>query len=232
MTVAIHQLAVPRQMRLVHQGQAVVIIVEIIDAHVTAALFDPTHIPTISIYNPLGIQIVSNEVMVQSSLGVYKYVYQTTMLDPLGLYTVSIIAVDLDEVAIIERVVAFKIIRGDGTAFPIFTYFGIKDQDNVVWYWHIASDNTMAFSSNRPSWPGRRAVEIDVVGIPSWLEINNPSLALRYVYPVLSGEFAVTDTQPLNGFGYVGSPTFVSISGGSFTIALNASEEVILTPVV
>lgn len=229
MTVAIRKLTVPRQMQSIPQGQTVVIITEIADVDITSILLDPINIPVISIYNPVGTIIITDAVMTYLSKGVYKYEYQTTTSDALGLYTVNITAVHINEVARVERVFVFKIIKT--TTLTTFTYFTIKDQNGVVWYWYIASDNTLTFSATLPSSLGKQAIAIVIATVPSWLEINNPTPALRYVYPSITGEATVSATQPAVGSGNVGSPTVIGIAGGSFKIALNVSDTVILSTV-
>lgn len=229
MTVAIRKLSVPRQMQLIYQGQTAVIIAEIVDVDVAGALLDPIYVPVISIYNPAGTIVVTDAVMTKLSTGVYKYEFQTTASNAVGLYTVNVTAVHLDEVARVERVVAFKIVKASTLA--TFTYFAIKDQNGAVWYWYVASDNTLAVSSTVPSSLGKQAVAIVIAVTPSWLEINNPTPALRYVYPAVTGDATVSATQPTVGSGNVGSPTIVGIAGGSFKIALNVSDGVILSTV-
>lgn len=229
MTVAIRKLTVPRQMQLIAQGQTVVIVAEIVDTDVTAVLLDPVNIPVISIYNSVGTAVVTDAVMTKLSTGVYKYEFQTTMSSVVGVYTVNITAVHIDEVARVERVVAFKIVRSSTLA--TFNYLAIKDQNAVVWYWYIASDNTLAVSSTIPTSLGKQAAAIIIAVTPSWLEINNPTPALRYVYPTLTGDPLAQAAQPAVGTGNVGSPTIVGIAGGSFKIAVNLSDSVILQTV-
>ena len=216
-------------MQLIAQGQTVTIIAEIVDVDVTATLLDPVNVPVISVYNPAGTALVTDAVMTKLSLGVYKYEYQTTSANAAGIYTVSVTVVHIDEVARLERVVAFKIVRSSTLA--TFNYVAVKDQNGVVWYWYIASDNTLAVSATVPSSLGKQAAAIVIAITPSWLEINNPTPALRYVYPALTGDATVSSTQPTVGSGNVGSPTFIGIAGGSFKIALNVSDEVILATV-
>ncbi len=229
MTIAIRKLSVPQHLQVIAQGQTVVIFAEIVDDGIVSTLLDPINIPLISIFNPSGTALVTDTAMSYVSLGVYKYEFQTSSLNALGLYTVNVTAVHQSAVARVEGVVAFKIIKT--STLSTFTYFKIKDQNNVVWYWYIASDNTLASSPTIPASLGKQAVEVTIAVTPSWLEINNPTPALRYVYPDLTGVATVSAVQPAVGSGSVGSPTVIGIAGGSFKIALNVSDEVILQTV-
>lgn len=234
MTIAIRTLTVPREHRVISQGQTVAILATIADVGLQSVLLTPAYVPLISIFDPDDITLIDEAVMTFLSTGIYVYNFETTQAHDLGLYTATVTAVNLSplnvpEAARLDKVVVFKIIKESD--FAAFSYLGIKDQNNVVWYWYIAGDNTLASSSTVPVSIGKLAVPLTLVTVPSWLQISNPTPATRYVYPSLAGEPTVTATQPVVGSGNVGSPTFVGLSGGSFTIALNISDEIILNTV-
>lgn len=226
MTAAIRELRVPRQHRLVHQGHTVAIIATIADVALTSQLLSSASIPLISIYNPAGTALVSDAPMTFISTGQYIYNFQTTIAMPLGLYTASVIAVNGEEVALLQKIAVFKIVKA--SALITFSYLLIQDQTGVLWYWYVAADNTLNSVPAVPVIPGKQPSLIVLATVPHWLQINNPTPAVRYVYPEVTGEVTVTATQPAVGAGVVGSPTFVGVSGSSFVIALNVSDEVIL----
>lgn len=234
MTIAIRSLTVPREHRLISQGQTVVILATIANVGLQSSLLDPVYVPLISIFDPDDVTLINAQPMTQLSTGVYLYNFETTQAHDLGIYTATVTAVNLNldnepEAARLDKVVVFKIIRASD--FTTFTYLGIKDQSNIVWYWYVAADNTLASSATIPVSIGQLAVPLSLVTVPSWLQISNPTPETRYVYPSLAGEPTVTDTQPPVGSGNIGSPTFIGMSGGSFTIALNVIDEIILNTV-
>ena len=229
MTLAIRKLIIPREHRFIAQGQSVNIVVEIADVELTSVLVNPTSVPVISVYNPSGTALVTEATMTNISTGKYSYSLQTTTSNPVGDYTATVMAVTGIQVARLERKHVFSIKKA--TTLITFSYLIIKDQSGVLWYWYIANDNTLAVSNAIPVITGKQALVISLSVVPSWLEINNPTPALRYVYPSLTGDATVSATQPTVGSGNVGSPTFVSAGTGSFKIALNVSDEVILATV-
>ena len=234
MTVAIRKVSIPRENRLVSQGQTVNIIAAIADVEQVSVLIDPVYVPLISLFDPSDVQLVSDAVMTKLSIGIYSYNYQATNLSNIGIYTANITALHVNslqqnESARVEKVSVFKVIKT--TTFTSFNYFAVKDQVGAVWYWYVAGDNTLTSSATIPSLLGKQAVVVDLGVVPSWLQMNNPSGSLRYIYPLTTGEVTVTATQPAVGSGNVGSPTVKGISGSSFVLALNVSDEVILNTV-
>ena len=229
MTLAIRKLLIPREHRFIAQGQSVNIVVEIADVELTSVLVNPTSVPVISVYDPSGTALVTEATMTNVGTGKYSYTLQTTTSNPVGDYTATVMAVTGTQVARLERKHVFSIKKA--TTLITFSYLIIKDQDGVLWYWYVANDNTLAVSSVIPVITGKQALAISLSVVPSWLEINNPTPALRYVYPELTGDATVSAVQPSIGSGNVGSPTFVSAGTGSFKIALNVSDEVILQTV-
>lgn len=228
MTVAVRHLAVPREHRLITQGQVVNLLADIADVGLVSALLDPTNTPTLSLFDPVDTLLIANADMFRLSKGQYNYEYQTTTANPLGVYTVDIIVRHLTTVARLERVAVFKIIKAispASIAAETFTYFAIKDQNSNIWYWYVAADNTLNFSPTIPVVTGRTAQAILIDPIPYWLEIQNATPATRYVYPVLSGEVTVSATQPALGTGSVGSPLLMGVSGGNYAITVNVLDE-------
>lgn len=230
MTVAIRKLQVPRHQRLISQGQVVSIIAEIADVGQVSVLIDTAHVPLLSLFDPQNALVLSNGDMVRLSTGLYEYAYQTSALNAVGVYSATIIARDSVTAARLERVVVFKIIDLALTPFPLdtFSYFAIKDQEGNVWYWYIAEDDTVNFSASVPSILEKIAQEVIIDPVPYWLELMNGNDELRYVYPFITGEYAVSATVPSVGSGHVGSPELKSVSGSMFTIALNSIDEVIV----
>lgn len=226
MTVAISQLAVPRYHRQIPQGQSVFIIAEVRDVALVSTLLDPTSVPVVSIFDPDEVALVTDVPMVQISTGKYGYVFQTTTDHDAGVYTATVTVVNGAEVARVEKVVVFKIIRT--TTLVSFTYLAIQDEDNVVWYWFVGSDNTLWTSLTVPIVVGKQAVPWPLAIVPHWLEIDNAAAELRYVYPSVAGEPTVNAVQPAVGTGMVGSPMLAGVAGGIFTISLNISDEIIL----
>ena len=229
MTLAIRKLIVPREHRLIAQGQSVQIVVEITDVQLTSVLVNLTSAPVISVYDPSGTALVTEAVMSNIITGKYGYSLQTTAANPVGDYTATVMAFTGTQVARLERKHLFSVKKT--TTLITFSYLIIKDQDAVLWYWYVANDNTLAVSSAVPVITGKQALAVVLAVTPSWLEINNPTPTLRYVYPALTGEATVSASQPANGSGNVDSPTLVSAGTGSFKIALNVSDEVILATV-
>jgi hypothetical protein len=234
MTIAIRSLTVPREHRLISQGQTVVILATIANVGLSSVLLNPSYVPLISIFDPDNAVLVNEQPMTFLDTGVYLYNFETTQAHEIGVYTATVTTINLNllnepESARLDKVVVFKIIKSSD--FTAFTYFAIKDQDNVVWYWYVAADNTLASSATVPSSVGKLAVPVVLSVVPSWLQITDPSATIMYVYPSLAGEPSVTATQPVVGSGNVGSPTLIGISGGSFVIALNIVDEIILNTV-
>lgn len=226
MTLAIRSIAVPRQHRQIAQGQSVDIYAYISDVGLTDILVNPMDTPLITLYAPDGTVLVSDADMVNNGVGVWHYVYQTTMASALGIYTATIKAIDDSDVAVTDKRMVFKVRYA--TALASFTYFAIQDQTGVVWYWYVNNSNELTVSATVPSILGKQAVLIVQGTVPRWLEVNNPTPALRYIYPDVTGDALVSATQPPVGTGRVGSPTVVADSGGSYVLSLNVSDEVIL----
>src|SRR5947207_5477959 len=111
MTVAIRQLRVPREHRLITQGQSVEIIVDVADVGLTSILLDSSSVPVISLYDPNGNSLASDAAMLQLSKGIYSYTYQTSALNALGIYTATLTVVDSSGVARVDNVAVFKIIK-------------------------------------------------------------------------------------------------------------------------
>ena len=63
-------------------------------------LYDPSTSVTISIIDPTGTPVVSNQVMIRDSVGVYHYNFQTTGIIVFGVYTVIYTATDGSTVSI------------------------------------------------------------------------------------------------------------------------------------
>lgn len=224
MAIAIRKISVPRHHQRIAQGQTVTIFAEIIDAALTSTLLVPTVIPLIRIYDSLNIQHIQDAEMSNFSTGLYYYNFPTTNTHPTGPYTVTITAIYVDQAARIERVVAFVIITTSELAQ--FNYFGIKDQQGNIWYWYIHTDNTLNSIPTIPAFATKQAVDLSSAAIPYWLVLTNAAAQNRFIYPSLSGEPTVTDTQPLIGTGVIGSQTLKSAGSGSYTIVLTLSEDV------
>lgn len=227
--IAIRDITIPRQGRQIAQGQTVDIIASIVSTQLVASLYDPLYTPLITLYNPSGTALVTDADMTKLSTGLYLYRYQTGMASPLGIYTVSVKAIDTGQVAITEQRSVFKVVVA--TTLPTFTYFAIKDQDAAVWYWYITNSGELDSIVAIPSFLGKQATLIVQGTVPSWLEINNPTPELRYVYPDLAGSPTISASQPSVGTGRVGSPTVAAINGTSYVLALNVSDEIILNTV-
>ena len=229
MSITIRKLIVPRHQRLISQGQSVTLIAEIADVAVTSILTDPTNVPLVSIFNPSGTAIITDTSMSRLSLGLFSYIFSTTALHPVGVYTISVTVVHSAFAARLERVTAFVIKKT--TTLAVFTYLVIADQTGVLWYWYIAADNTLNSLPSIPVVLGKQSAAISLTPVPRWLQINNASAAIRYVYPAVDGTATVSSTQPPVGSGNLGSPTFASVNGGNIQLSLNASDEVIYVTV-
>lgn len=229
MTIAIRKFIIPRPNRFITQGQTVNIIVQVENADIASELYPTSVIPLLTVNDPLGIALVTEVEMVALQTGIYGYALQTTTANPLGIYIGTVTIIDGDEVARIENISLFKIITV--STLVTFTYLLIQDQSGALWYWYVAADNTLAFSPVVPSITNRQSLAIALSVIPHWLVINNPTPAVRYVYPSLTGEAAVTATQPSVGTGTIGSPVFTGVINTDFMINLNISDEIILDTV-
>ena len=229
MTIAIQKLAVPRSHRSISQNQSVVIIAYIVDANLTQILTDPDNVPIITIFNPSDTALVTDQVMTKISTGIYKYVYNTTNSDGVGIYTSTIKVIHAGELAIIEKISVFKVKRT--TTLTTVTYLAIQDQNGVVWYWYVNAANELTVSATVPSIVGKQFSAISLAVTPYWLEINNAGGSLRYVRPDTLGDPEAVSTEPPTGSGHVGSPTLTSVNGDDFQIAVNISDEVTLNTV-
>lgn len=118
------QIMVSRHHRFIHQWQAVKIVIELVESTQGSTENEtwfvmPTGIfPLIKIYDPLGVELFTYSNMIYVSDGHYQFTYQTTDLNPLGVYTATIIAVkenislpDNSEYARLEKIPVFKIIK-------------------------------------------------------------------------------------------------------------------------
>ena len=229
MSITIRKLIVPRHQRIIAQGQSVTLIAEIADVTVTSILTDPANVPLVSIFNPSGTALVTDTSMSRLSLGLFSYTFPTAALHPVGAYTISVTVVHDTSVARLERVTAFVIKKT--TTLAAFTYLIMQDQTGVLWYWFIAVDNTLNSLPAIPVVLGKQALSIPLLTVPRWLQINNASAAIRYVYPAIDGTVTVSDTQPAVGSGNLGSPTFAAVNGGNIQLGLNVSDEVIYVTV-
>ena len=230
MTIAIRKVILPREHQKVAGGQTIQAEIEVVAGDIAPILTDPTEVPVFSLFDPVGSSLLTDVTMTKVSTGRYKRLYQTLANSTIGLYTASFTVTHFTESARLEKVGLFLISRTSTLA--TFSYLAIKDQNGVVWYWYIALDNTLSAPNPAiPSALGKQAISVTPAVVPSWLEINNPTPSLRYVFPALTGEATVSATQPSVGSGNVGSPTFVGLSNGSFKIALNVSDTIILATV-
>ena len=226
MTIAIRKVIVPREHQRIFGGQSVQAEIEVISGDIAPILTDPTDTPLYSLFNPSGTALLTDVTMTKISTGRYKRVYQTLSNSAVGAYTANFTVTHMGEAARLEKIVIFNILRL--TTFAQFTYLRIADQNGVIWYWYISADNTLASSSSIPSILGKQAIEIVLAQVPRWLQLNNPTPAVRYVYPEVNGDPTVSATQPPVGSGNVGSPTFAGVSGGNFVISLNVSDTIII----
>jgi len=232
MTIAIRKVLVPRFHRKVSQGQSVNIVIELVDAGYSSPLFDPSSIPIIYIYDPLENLVVDAGTMIKVDVGRYSYRFQTDINSVVGIYKCTFNAVNGSDLAIIEKISTFEIILATSLSTLSFSYLAIKDQNNVVWYWYIDIDNTL--NAPNPSIPtslGKVPISVTPIVVPNWLELENPTPEVRYVYPDLDGTVLVSSSEPAVGSGHIGSPTFTSIGGQGFQIDVNISDEVILVTV-
>ena len=229
MSIIIRKLIVPRHQRLIPQGQSVTIMAEVADAGLTSVLADPTNVPLLSVFNPSGVALVTDTSMTRVSLGLFSYIFPTTASNPIGVYTINVTVVHNTSVARLERVTAFVVKKT--TTLATFTYLVIADQTDVLWYWFIAADNTLNSLPAIPVVLDKQSLSIPLLTVPRWLQINNASAAIRYVYPAIDGTVTVSATQPSVGSGNLGSPTFASVNGGNIQLGLNVSDEVIYVTV-
>jgi hypothetical protein len=179
-------------------------------------------------FNPDGVTIqlrdsedtlVLIEVLQSVFVGYWTIQYYIPSTAVPGPYTCSITAFSGDATYIIGKFVCFTVSRG--FTITCGTYFAIKDQSNHIWYWWINRDHTIDWSDIPP--PNIEPPDPDLV--PSWLEISNTLPALRYVYPVLDGAPNVTFVQPLNGFGFIGSPAFTSLDRLQARVIVTTADE-------
>lgn len=108
-----------------------------------------------------------------------------------------------------------------------FTYFAIKDQNAVVWYWWVTMSGDLEWSTTVPSVPIRTAADLALSPTPSWLVLTDPAAATRYVYPAVdTGEPRVETSAPSVGSGYAGSPTVRGLNRQNYTLSVSLAQEV------
>jgi len=228
---AITSVPMPRESKNISLGQTVAIGATIKDIGIPGikTLLNTTEVPTVSIFNPSGIAIVTDGVMSNISTGIYAFYHQTDTGDPLGQYTGTFNAVNLTEAARLEKVGIFTLISVG--AFSSFSFFRIKDQTAQVFFWWIDLADTLANASAQPTHPSKLPVDVDTTFVPEFIQVVATGGATRFVFPDITGVPTVSSSAPGGGAGRIGSPTFTSISSNKFVIGVNAIDEVILNAV-
>lgn len=87
---ALLKVVVEREYRTVAPGQAVEVVIHLIDNMTTPGRrypFTPAELPTIQIYDPLDISILAETNMRQVGDGIFTYTYQTTTNHIVGPYS-------------------------------------------------------------------------------------------------------------------------------------------------
>jgi hypothetical protein len=224
MTIALRQIIVPRENRLVHQGQAVRLTAQLVDHAVFDRLSDAVETPMVSLFDPLSVKLWNDAEMLPVTTGHYERVYQTTNQSPLGVYTASFSAYDGTTYAHINRVSVFKVIKG--SIFAELSYLGIKDQTGVVWYWWLLADATIQTSLTPPNIPIKDNVSLFDT-IPWWVEIGSDNGPLRYAYPDVAGDIIVDDIPPPIGFGVTVAETLTwfAYNGLGYTLKIDTADQ-------
>jgi len=203
---AVVSVPMDRQSKKISAGQTVPIGIQIKDIGIfgVSTLLDPTEIPTISIINPLDIEVVTDAVMSFISKGRYTYYHITDTSNALGQYMATFNVVNLNEAARLERVGVF-VIETAGS-FSIFSFLRIKDQTGQIFFWWIDLADTLDNSLTSPTHPSKLPVDLDTAFVPEFLEIINAGGLTRFVFPDITGSPTVSSSAPGGGAGrsYIG----------------------------
>lgn len=205
MTVAIRQIIIPRHHRLIHSGQAVNVMAQVIDSGLVDQLVDTDEPPIFTLFNPAGTRVVDFQPMERVQLGLYNKTYQTAVEDTVGNYTGSFQVKYGEAYARLEKIFLFKITKQ--TEFFAVNYLGIKDQSDAIWYWFLDSVGNLVVKDTIPNFLdlGGQPVGVTPATIPYWLQVDAvdaPATQL-YMYPVEdTGEVFIDTAPPAVGTGY------------------------------
>lgn len=126
--------------------------------------------------------------------------------------------------------------RNGGFDFLVASYFGLKDQNGVLWYWYVGRGLDLLVSSDVPNFDlsGFDAIDASLSTIPYWIQVDafNAITTQMYLYPDINNGFPlVSNTAPAVGSGYdaIGGYVFNALSGLETTLNALTSFDFYLT---
>ena len=214
---------------LTFQGQTAVIGLELRHNGVwqKRSLVDATEIPVLTLYRPDSTIELDDVPMVAYSTGRYTYDYPTKHTDPLGLWTARLTARHLTSTAKLDHVGVFLLVA---STFATYTYFLIKDQTGKIWYWYIDSAAQAVSAAMAPPDGIRIAEAINIDDVPGWVKFVNDVGDIRYIYPLITGEFYIDVVPPPIGPEWVDSPVFTAVNGQQYTLSGDMLDQLLVVP--
>lgn len=221
MAVTFRKIMVPHQHEKVFSGQSVTIMAEVMEAGFIDRLITPTSPPRVSVYDPLGVMRVNDGEMIYFSNGHYRLNYLTPAIA--GVYTGSFSAENVGEVARIDRVALFKVIKLSD--FADISYLVIADQTGQLWYLWIDVAKQLVMSPTIPTFLTKDAISLLVSPI-YWLQMFNADSDLVYLLPDTAGQLFAQATQPAIGSGVIGSQTWIGFDGRNYVLELDMLNQI------
>ena len=235
----ISSVAVSRLHWEVWTGQAVTIGIELRSAGVwePARLTDAAGVPTITLFNPAGTEIIHERDMERVSIGRYRFVRQTQLTDMPGLWTARVSVLNLPYAVREEDLGVFVLRRSTQRPTDLQTYnlFAIRDQSGKVWYWWFNMADELESQQSIPATPLHLGVLVDpftdITQVPYVLYLVSETNEARYLYPLIYGSPNLDFTAPtLATPFYPAAPLMMGMTGRVWVLSSNIAEEVIHLP--
>jgi hypothetical protein len=226
MAATFRKIMVPHQHEKVFSGQTVTISAQVMDAGLVERLITPTSPPTISIYDPLGILRINDQEMTYVRNGHYSLSYTTPAI--MGVYTGSFSAQYVQDVARIDRVALFKVIKLSD--FADISYLVIADQTGKLWYLWVDIAKQIVTSPTVPSFLAKDVISLYEDPI-YWMHMLNSDSQLVYILPDVTGSLFDSVSQPAVGTGVEGSPTWIGFDGGNYILTLDMLNQITVVEV-
>lgn len=183
----------------------------------------------LNLYQPDGTQVLFDEPMTRVSNGRYTYLYQTTPLDPPGLWTIDVMADNAFTFGKLVNVGAF-LLRSAPTV--TYTVFAMKDQELNIHFLYVDIAGQLVVTPHFPTNIGFKIAELmnggDISQIPGWMKYNNQHGETRYLYPHVTGDIVIDVSPPLIGPEWVNSPIFTAVNRKEYVLTSNLLDELVV----
>lgn len=225
----ISRVAISDNNRLIAQGATETIGLEVRNNGVwqPRSLIDSDHIPILTLYDSLGIAQVDCAPMTHFAVGRYIYNHRTLHTHTVGQWTLRITVEHSGAIAKLDDVGIFYLVS---SRFDVYSVFRINDQTGKTWYWYIDIAK-QAVSAVAQPLDSITIVEIINVGNPpEWIRFLNTEGNIRYMYPLITGEFYIDVIPPLAGEEWGDSPVFIGLDCQKYILSGDVLDQLLVIP--